>query len=95
MEQIDSKLDLFQSLKDEESNDHEGTSVKSISESEDHREELKFEPHEPTRNLSDEDQNDDQPGTSYDQDHDSEPKKIKLDKQNRKEVEEEEREKML
>lgn len=90
MEPVDTKLDLFQSLKDEESNDHEGTSVKSISESEDHhhREELKFEPHEP--NLS-EDEDQEQPGTSYE----SEPKKIKLDKQNRKEIEEEEREKML
>lgn len=83
------QLDLFQSLKDEELTDHEGTSVKSISEPEDHREE-KF---EPARHLSDEDL--DQPGTSASLDGESEPKKIKIDKQNRKEIEEEEREKML
>lgn len=91
MDPIDRKLDLFQSLKDEESNDHEGTSLKSISESEDqHRgEELKF---EPTRNiLSD----DDKKNLSDDEAGSSEPKKIKLDKLNRKEIEEEEREKML
>lgn len=86
MDSID-KLDLFQSLKDEESNDHEGTSLKSISESEDHREldELKFEPQSSRKSISDEDL--DQAGPSE--------KKIKLDKQNRKEIEEEEREKML
>jgi hypothetical protein len=80
MDSID-KLDLFQSLKDEESNDHEGTSVKSISESEDHREQEDLESNR--RSISDEDQ----AGPSE--------KKIKLDKQNRKEIEEEEREKML
>lgn len=85
MDSIEPKLDLFQSLKDEESNDHEGTSVKSISESEDHREN-----HESARN-SDDDHDPNEPGTSYD----GEPKKVKLDKQNRKEIEEEEREKML
>jgi hypothetical protein len=81
MDSID-KLDLFQSLKDEESNDHEGTSVKSISESEDHREHLE-DLESNRRSISDEDQ----AGPSE--------KKIKLDKQNRKEIEEEEREKML
>jgi hypothetical protein len=81
------KLDLFQSLKDEESNDHEGTSLKSISESDaDHRdpEDLKFEDSN-RRSISDEDL--DQAGPSE--------KKLKLDKLNRKEIEEEEREKML
>lgn len=72
MESIDSKLDLFQSLKSEESADHEGTSQKSVSESED----LKYEMH-----------SDEEAGTSSD--------KKKVEKQNRKEIEEEEREKML
>lgn len=87
MDSID-KLDLFQSLKDEEST--EGTSLKSISESEDHKdEELKFEPHTSTNSNR----------RSLESDQDDDPaaveKKIKLDKQNRKEIEEEEREKML
>lgn len=85
MDSIDSKLDLFQSLKNEESSDHlneqEGTSRKSFSESED----LKFE----NRENSDDD-NGNEPGSSYDKEI-----KKKVEKQNRKEIEEEEREKML
>lgn len=80
MEPIETKLDLFQSLKNEESNDQEGASQKSVSESED----LKFE------SRSDDENNGNEPGSSFD----SEVKK-KVEKQNRKEIEEEEREKML
>lgn len=84
MEPIDSKLDLFQSLKDEESNDNEGASQKSVSESE-LAEDLKFE------SRSDDETNHQEAGSSS---PDKEVKK-KVEKQNRKEVEEEEREKML
>lgn len=83
MEPIDSKPDLFQSLKDEDPNDQE--SHKSVSESDDG---LRF---ESSRNVSDTEFNQDEPGTSS---LDKSLKK-KLDKQNRKEIEEEEREKML
>lgn len=87
MDSLDSKLDLFQSLKDEDTNDHEeheGASIKSVSESETH-EDIKSE------NDDDNNQNTDEPGSSYDQ----EGKKKVVEKQNRKEIEEEEREKML
>jgi hypothetical protein len=77
MDSLDTKLDLFQSLKDEDTNDHEGASQKSISESE--QAEDKFD-----------NQSDDEPGTS-----DGRGVKRKAEKQNRKEIEEEEREKML
>lgn len=82
MEPIDSKPDLFQSLKNGESNEQEGTSQRSVSESED----LKFE-----SQNSDDENNGNDPGTSS---YDKELKK-KIEKQNRKEIEEEEREKML
>ena len=75
-------MDLFQSLKDEESNDNEGTSLKSISESEDQT----F----PTQKISTSKSEDSDPEAGP-----SDEKKMKLDKQNRKEIEEEEREKML
>lgn len=87
MEQLDSKLDLFQSLKDDESNDHEGASQKSMSESE-HVGNLKYEPSDDETNLQDHDMD---AGSSS---PDKELKK-KVEKQNRKEIEEEEREKML
>ena len=90
MDSIDSKLDLFQSLKNEDlseqndhQNDNEGTSQKSVSESED----IKFESRSPAHS---DDENNQEPGTSYDKEV-----KKKVEKQNRKEVEEEEREKML
>lgn len=88
MEQIDSKLDLFQSLKDDESNDHEEASQKSISESEQVGS-LKNEKYE--QQSDDEATNDQDAGSSS---PDKELKK-KVEKQNRKEIEEEEREKML
>lgn len=90
MDSLDSKLDLFQSLKDEDTNDHEElerVSQKSVSESETH-EDMKSENDDDKDD--DKDQNLDEPGSSYDQDG-----KKKVEKQNRKEIEEEEREKML
>lgn len=81
MEQIDSKLDLFQSLKDEKSNDHEEAPQKSVSESES----LKYE----QLAISDDENMEAGPSSP-----EKELKK-KAEKQNRKEIEEEEREKML
>lgn len=83
MEPIDSKLDLFQSLKDEDASEHEEPSSRvSVSEPDD----LKFE----SRSDDDNNDNDNAEGESSDKGI-----KKKLDKQNRKEIEEEEREKML
>lgn len=86
MEQIDSKVDLFQSLKDEESSEHEEISLKSVSETDD----IKYEARSDDDNIYENHVTEGEAGTSFDKGN-----KKKLDKQNRKEIEEEEREKML
>lgn len=90
MEPLDSKVDLFQSLKDEESNEHEEVSHKSVSESDD----MKYEARSDDDNNMEENVNTDDMGEAGTSSCDKGTKK-KLDKQNRKEIEEEEREKML
>lgn len=83
MEPIEAKMDLFQSLKDED-DDLLGYQTTSLSESEPH-EHSKIE----SRRDSNDDDMDNAAGSS------SSGTKKKVDKQNRKEIEEEEREKML
>lgn len=89
MEPIEAKMDLFQSLKDED-DELEGYKMEqktSLSESET-AEDNKIESRRDSRTDNDDD-NDNVAGSS------SSGTKKKVDKQNRKEIEEEEREKML
>lgn len=90
MDRLDSKVDLFQSLKDEESNEHDEAPHKSISDSDD----MKYETRSDDDNNMEENVNTDDMGEAGTSSCDKGMKK-KLDKQNRKEIEEEEREKML
>lgn len=86
MEPISAKMDLFQSLKDED-DELEGYQKTSLSESE-QPEDSKIESRRDSRTDNDDDM-DNAAGSS------SSGTKKKIDKQNRKEIEEEEREKML